>query len=112
MSHATQLHDRGSLADSMQIMNRSSLPGHVHDEVYRQVHTRALATVKWTIEEALAEEVSTYLGCARSERYARRRCPEETRSGASTRELWTQYGCRPDLLRAQTAPGQRRILSN
>ena len=46
MSHATQLHDRGSLADSMQIMNRSSLPGNAHDEVYRQVHDQALAAAE------------------------------------------------------------------
>ena len=35
MSHATQLHDRGYLADYMQIMHRCSLPGNVQDEVYR-----------------------------------------------------------------------------
>ena len=52
MSHATQLHHRGYLADSMQIMHRCSLPGNVQDEVYRQVHTRAVATVKWTLEQA------------------------------------------------------------
>ena len=52
MSHATQLHHRGSLADSMQIMHQCSLPGNVQDEVYRQVHTRAVATVKWTLEQA------------------------------------------------------------
>ncbi len=57
MSHATQLHDRGSLADYMQIMHRCSLPGNVQDEVYRQVHTRALATVKGTLEQALDEEL-------------------------------------------------------
>ena len=34
MSHATQLHNRGSLDDYMQIMNSSPLPGNVQDQVY------------------------------------------------------------------------------
>ena len=97
MSHATQLHNRGYLADYMQIMNRCALPSNVPDEVYRQVHDRALATVKWTLEQALDEEVTIYLGRARYERRLQRRRPEETRSGAYTRELWTQYGCIPAL---------------
>src|SRR4029450_11592056 len=46
MSHATQLHNRGYLADYMQIMNRCALPSNVQDEVYRQGRDRALATVK------------------------------------------------------------------
>jgi hypothetical protein len=52
MSHATQLHHRGDLADSMPIMHQCSLPGNVQDEVYRQVHTRAVATVTWTLAQA------------------------------------------------------------
>jgi hypothetical protein len=40
MSHVTQLHDRGYLADYRQIMHRCSLPGNVQDEVYRQAHAR------------------------------------------------------------------------
>jgi len=97
MSHATQLHDRGYLADYMQIMQGSALPSNVHDEVYQQVRRRALSTVKWTLEQALDEEVTAYLGCARYERHTRPRRPEETRSGVYERELWTQYGCIPDL---------------
>jgi hypothetical protein len=61
MSHATQLHDRGDLADYRQIMRRCSLPGNGQDEVYHQVHARALETVKWTLEQALDEEVRAYL---------------------------------------------------
>jgi len=95
MSHATQLHNRGYLADYMQIMNRCTLPNNVQDEVYRQVHDRALATVKWTLEQALEEEVTIYRGCARYARRRQGRRPEETRSGAYRRELWTQYGCIP-----------------
>jgi hypothetical protein len=60
MSHATQLHNRGYLADSMQIRNRCALLSHVQDEVYRQVHAWALATVKWTLEPTRAEEVTVF----------------------------------------------------
>jgi hypothetical protein len=87
MSHATQLHHRGYLADSMQIMHRCALPGNVPDEIYRQVHDRALATVKWTLEQALDEEVRAYLGCARYVRHTYPREPEHTRSGAYERQL-------------------------
>lgn len=33
MCHAAPLHNRGSLADSRQIMYRCALPGNVQDEV-------------------------------------------------------------------------------
>jgi hypothetical protein len=46
MSHATQLHNRGYLADYMQIMNASALPGNVYDAVYGQVHARVVTSVK------------------------------------------------------------------
>ena len=46
MSQAAQLHDRGYLADSRQIMTRCSLPGNVQDEGYQQVHPRARAMGK------------------------------------------------------------------
>ena len=46
LSQATQLHNRGYLADSRQIMTRCPLLGNVQDEVYQQAHARALATVK------------------------------------------------------------------
>jgi hypothetical protein len=52
MSHATQLHDRGYLADYMQIMNSSALPGNIYEEVYGQVYARVVSTVKWTLEQA------------------------------------------------------------
>ena len=68
MSHATQLHDRGYLADDMQIMQRCALPGNVQDEVYRQVRARTVATVKWTLEQALDEELRGYVGRGRYER--------------------------------------------
>jgi transposase-like protein len=77
----------------MQIMNSSALPGNVYEEVYGEVHTRVVSTVKWTLEQALEEEVTSSLGCGRSERGCQPRGPEEPRSGTYARELWTQYGC-------------------
>ncbi len=109
MSHATQLHDRGYLADYMQIMHRCSLPGNVQEEVYRQVHARALETVKWTLEQALDEEVRAYLGRARYERAIVPRRPEETRSGGYERELWTQYGRIADLRVPKLRRGNRHL---
>ncbi len=88
MSHATQLHDRGYLADYRQIMHRCALPGNVQEEIYRQVHARALETVKWTLEQALDEEVRAYLGRARYERAIVPRRPEEmAMSGSSGRSM-------------------------
>jgi integrase len=52
MSHATQLHNRGYLADYIQIMNRCALPSNVQEEVYRQVHIwtrpRCQGAREWT----------------------------------------------------------------
>ena len=86
MRHATQRHDRGSLADSMQIMHRCSLPGHGQDEGYRQVHARAVATVQWPREQACDEELRVSVGRSRYERASEPHCPEETRSGAYARQ--------------------------
>jgi transposase-like protein len=97
MSHATQLHNRGYLADYMQIMNASALPGNVYDAVYDQVQERVVSSVKWTLEQALKEEVRDYLGYERYERRLVPQRPETTRSGTYTRALWTQYGCIFDL---------------
>ena len=68
MSHATQLPNRGYLADYIQIMHSSALPGNVYDEGDGQVHARVMSTVKWPLEQALDEEGTSYLGCSR---YAR-----------------------------------------
>ena len=97
MSHATQLHNRGYLADYMQSMIVAALPSHVHREVYRQGHDRVWRRSNGRLEQALDAEVTIYLGRARYQRRLQRRRPEETRSGASTRELWTQYGGIPAL---------------
>jgi len=93
----------------MQIMRRCSLPGNVQDEVYHQVHARALETVKWTLEQALDEEVRAYLGRARYERDIVPHCPEETRSGAYGRELWTQYGRIANLRVPKLRRGNRHL---
>ena len=61
MSHATQLHNRGSLDDYMQIMNSSPLPGNVQDEVYGRVQASALAMVKWTLEQVSLSKLSGFL---------------------------------------------------
>src|SRR5262249_39325924 len=86
MSHATQLHDRGDLADYRRIMHRCALPGNIQDEIYRQVHARAVATVKWTLEQALEEELRVYVGRGRYERDSTPCGPEATRSGVYTRQ--------------------------
>ena len=104
MSHATPLHHRGSLADSMQSMNASALPGKVYDAVDSHVHERGVPSVKWPLEPALDEEVRDALGCERSERGRRPRRPEATRSGTYKWAWWTQYGglfalCVPKLRR-------------
>jgi len=109
MSHATQLHDRGYLADYMQIMHRCSLPGNVQDEVYRQVHTRTMATVKWTLEQALGEELRVYVGRGRYERDSTPCGPETTCSGTYARHLWTQYGCIADPRVPKLRRGNRQL---
>lgn len=109
MSHATQLHNRGYLADYMQIMNTSALPGNVYDALYGQVHERVVTSVKWTLEQALDEEMRDYLGCERYERGLLPRRPEATRSGTYKRELWTQYGCIFDLCVPKLRRGNRDL---
>jgi transposase-like protein len=109
MSHATQLHHRGYLTDYMQIMNASALPGNVYDAVYGHVHDRVVSTVKWTLEQALTEEMTHYLGWGRHERRLVPGRPEETRSGTYKRELWTQYGCIFDLRVPKLRCGNRRL---
>ena len=109
MSHATQLHHRGYLADYLQIMNASVLPGNVYEAVYSQVHEQVISSVKWTLEQALNEEVRAYLGRARYAHGLHTRRPEETRSGTYTRELWTQYGCIFDLCVPKLRRGNRDL---
>jgi transposase-like protein len=109
MSHATQLHKRSYFGDYMQIMNRSVLPGNLYEGLYEQIQSQVLSTVKWTLEQALAEEVKAHLGCGRYERGFRPRRPEETRSGWYERELWTQYGCIPDLHVPKLRRGNRQL---
>ena len=65
MSHATQLHNRRSLDDSVEIIHRTGLPGNVTVEVCHHVQTMVVATVQGAIEQALEEALSTYVGCER-----------------------------------------------
>jgi transposase-like protein len=65
--------------------------------------------VKWTLERALEEEVTSSLGCERYERGLAPRSPEATRSGTYKRELWTQYGCIFDLRVPKLRRGNRRL---
>lgn len=97
MSHAKQLHHQDYFDDYMKILNRSGLPGNVKSELSQQVHHAVIATVQGVIEQALEEEFTTYLGCARYEHLPWGRAPEQTRSGSYRRELFTQHGCIPDL---------------
>jgi hypothetical protein len=46
MSHATQLHNRRSLHDSLEIINRRGLPGNVKSAVCHQRHHAVTTTVK------------------------------------------------------------------
>ena len=67
MSHAKQLHHRRYLNDYLEIINREGLPGNVKSDLCLQVQDTVIATVQHVIEEALAEELYTYLGLARYE---------------------------------------------
>ena len=64
MSHAKQLHHQGSFDDSLKMINRSGLPGHVKSALSQQVHHAVIATVQGVLAPALEEECTTYLGCA------------------------------------------------
>jgi transposase-like protein len=68
-----------------------------------------VATVKWTLEQALDEELRGYVGRGRYERDSEPRGPEETRSGTYTRQLWTQYGCIADLRVPKLRRGNRHL---
>jgi putative transposase len=97
MSHAKQLHHQGYFDDYLKIINRSGLPGNVKSALSQQVHHAVIATVQSVIEQALEEELTTYLGCARYEHLPWGRDPEQTRSGSYRRELFTPHGCIPAL---------------
>ena len=89
MSHATQLHDRRYLDDSLQMIHRSGFPSHVKAEVCQQVQQAVLTTVTWTREQALPEELSAYLGLSRYAHLSQGRTPAHTRSGSDARTLIT-----------------------
>jgi hypothetical protein len=61
MSHAKQLHNRRYLDDSVEIINRTGLPGNVKVEVGHHVQEMVIATVQGVIEQTLEEELMPYL---------------------------------------------------
>jgi transposase-like protein len=65
--------------------------------VCQHVQHAVLATVKWTLEQALDAELTAYLGAERYEHLPQNRVPEQTRSGCYRRTLITHYALIPDL---------------
>ena len=65
MSHATQLHHRRYLNDSLERINRHGLPGNVKSAVCHQIHHAVARTVKHVLEHSLEEEFTQYLGLVR-----------------------------------------------
>jgi transposase-like protein len=109
MSHAQQLHNRRYLDGYMQIINRAGLPDKVKAEVCQQVHATVLATVQWTIEQALEEEVTAYVGCQRYVHLPQGRPAEHTRSGGYRRALLTQYAGIPALRVPKLRRGNKHL---
>jgi len=97
MSHAKQLHNRQYFDDSMEIINRKGLPGHINSALCQQVNDAVVATTQQVIEQALEAELTAYVGAERYEHLAWGRAAEQTRSGCYRRALITPYGCIADL---------------
>src|SRR6266849_1893285 len=97
MSHAKQRHNRQYFDDSMEIINRKGLPGHVKTALCQQVNDAVVTTTQQVIEQALEAELTAYVGAERYEHLPWGREAEQTRSGCYRRELITQYGCIADL---------------
>ena len=109
MSHATQLHNRRDLNDSLEIINRRGLPGNVKSAVCHQIQHAVTTTVKHVLEHSLEEELTQYLGFAWYEHLPWGRGPELTRSGTYGRELLTQYGRIADLRVPKLRRGNRAL---
>jgi putative transposase len=92
MSHAKPLHNRRSLNDYLEIINREGLPGNIQPDLCLKVQETVIATVQHVIEAALDDELSAYLGVERYDHVPWGRPPESTRSGRYQRALLTQYG--------------------
>jgi len=97
MSHAQQLHNRRYFDDSMEIINRKGLPGHIKSELCQQVNDAVVTTTQQVIEQALEAELTAYVGAERSEHVPWGREAEQTRSGGYRRALITQSGCIADV---------------
>jgi transposase-like protein len=96
MSHSQQLHNRRYFDDSMEIINRKGLPGHIKSERCQQVNAAVVTTTQQVIEQALEAELTAYVGAERSEHLPWGREAEQTRRGCYRRALITQYGCIAD----------------
>ena len=104
-----QLHNRRYLDGYVQIINRAGLPDNVKAQVCQEVHNAVLATVQWTIEQALEEELSAYLGCQGYAHLPHSRSAEHTRSGYYQRALLTQYASIPALRVPKLWRGNSRL---
>lgn len=109
MSHATQLHNRRSLNDSLEILNRPGLSGNGTRTVDYEIQRAVIPTIKSALEHSLTEECRQYLGFVRYERVLWGRCPEVTRSGTYTRTLRTQYGGMTDFRLPKVRRGTRAL---
>ena len=56
MSHATQLHHRRDLHDSLESIHRRGLPGNGKGEVCQELHQAVTTTVKGGVAHSLEEE--------------------------------------------------------
>src|SRR4029453_144538 len=86
MSHATQLHHRGYLADYRQILHRAALPGKVYEEGESQGHARVVSTVPGPLEPALADAGASPLGWGREGRAAPSPAPLKPPAGGRRRD--------------------------
>jgi len=65
MSHAKQLHNRQYFDDSMEIIHRKGLPGHIKSALCQQVNAAVVATTHQVIEQALEAAWTAYVGAER-----------------------------------------------
>jgi hypothetical protein len=89
MSHAQQLHNRRYFDDSMEIINRKGLPGHIKSELCQQVNDAVVTTTQQVIDQALEAALTAYVGAERSAHLPWGREAEQTRSGCYRRALIT-----------------------
>jgi transposase-like protein len=104
VSHATHLHNRRSLHDSVEMITRAGLPGTLQSDLCLTVQDTVVTTVQHVIEEASEEALSASLGVARDAPLPWGRSPQSTRSGSSQRAVLTPSG----RIAALRVPTRRR----